>query len=85
MEKILLILLTLDAHTGGLMRSDIVGSAYSSMVECMDAAIKQGPQKTTGPVAKMLVCRAADDAVAHDLRGPPVQASGASITEAAHL
>jgi hypothetical protein len=83
MESFLLILLTLDARTGGLVRSDVVGSPYTSMVECMDAAIKQGPQKATGPVAKMLVCRAADDAFTHDLRGPPVQARRATPTDPA--
>lgn len=74
MESFLLILLTLDVKTGDLVRSDVVGTPYSSIVDCIDAAIERGPQKSTGPVAKMLVCRAADDAVTHDLRAPPVQA-----------
>lgn len=71
MGSFLLILLTLDVRTGDLVKSDVVGTPYASMVDCVDAAIERGPQKSAGPVAKMLVCRPAADAFTHDLRDPP--------------
>jgi hypothetical protein len=84
-ESFLLILLTLDVRTGDFVRSDVVGTPYASIVDCLDAAIERGPQKSTGSTAKMLVCRPAADAFTDDLRDPPDQSHRTSATDPAYL
>jgi hypothetical protein len=83
-ESFLLILLTLDARTGDLVRAEVVGTPYTSIADCVGAAIERGPQRSAGPMAQMLVCRAAD-AFARQVRDPRDPTILASATDPVHL
>jgi hypothetical protein len=58
MGPFVLLLLTLNPHTGDLLSSSVVGSPYESIADCMRAAVARGPVKATDNQASLLVCRA---------------------------
>lgn len=57
MAPVFMVLLTLNAHTGEIVRSHVLKDhAYSTIEECMQAAIEKGPQKAVGNLAKAFSC-----------------------------
>lgn len=56
MGPFLLILLTLDAHTGERLESKVIGDPYPSIKECMVAAVDQGPAKAVDNKATLVYC-----------------------------
>jgi hypothetical protein len=53
----MLTLMTLDARTGELTNSSVIGSPYTTINACLHAAIDLGPQRADGTAVRMLVCR----------------------------
>jgi hypothetical protein len=59
MGPFLLILLTLDAHTGEPLDSKVIGDSYQTIKECLVAAIDQGPHKAVDSKATLVFCQEA--------------------------
>ncbi len=68
MKTFLLILLTLDSHTGQVIRSAAVGAPFRTFEACLRAAIERGPQRSDGDHVLVLVCSSPDDELARDRR-----------------
>lgn len=59
MGPFLLIILTLDAHSGSPIGSRVMGDPFANMEECARAAIDQGPQASAGTQATVVFCQEA--------------------------
>jgi hypothetical protein len=61
MGTFLLILVTLNTHTGAIVRSKPVGTPFKTAAECSRAAIERGPQASDIYEIQMLVCRSSTE------------------------
>ncbi|HEY4213914.1 MAG TPA: hypothetical protein VGM84_20740 [Steroidobacteraceae bacterium] len=55
--QFVLILLTLNANTGALVRSQQVGEPFESAEVCLRAATQMGPQSQSGDLIRIFTCR----------------------------
>lgn len=75
MRSFLLMLLTLNPHTGEVLRSAPVGTPFPSIDDCMRSAVERGPQQSDQYQIQMLVCRSADANALKDRVAPGGQES----------
>lgn len=57
MNTFLLILVTLNPHTGAIVRTKPVAAPFNTAADCSRAAIERGPQVSDIYETQMLVCR----------------------------
>ncbi len=66
LNTFLLILVTLNTHTGEIVRTKPVAAPFNTAAECSRAAIERGPQASDIYETQMLVCRSTDERPADD-------------------
>jgi hypothetical protein len=66
----MLVMLTVNAHTGSVTGYEVMGEPYATIYGCMRQAIARGPQKAGAGVVHVFSCRFDESAVTAFSSGP---------------